>query len=307
MKLMHWMKKENSGLATTTLELVNYEQKAGHEVEIRQPGEDTILYGGIDKADVHCVHSQLGMKAYHDGAAKVMWMHGEPLSSVGNGISMKAICELAPMMDCFIAMRREEMPIWSSIKRTYLVPKGIDLERFKPLETMPLRLEGEPAVLYVENWRGSRNPLYLCKAMELVYKKIPTARLHLVNCRDPKMKDTFQTLIKQCKWWPFIRTLMGATKDINELYNKVDMVVSGLYPLYARGIEAFGADRAFIGPGYREPNYPFTCELDPQSMADAIIACWENYDTVKYRQWAKDHHDVAETVRQSMDIYARYL
>lgn len=307
MQLLHWMKKENSGLATSTLELVKYEEKAGHQVEVRQPGEDDVLYGGIDQADIHCVHSQLGMKAYHDGKPKVMWMHGEPLSSVGNGISMKAICDLAPSMDCFIAMRKEEQSIWNSIKRTYLVPKGIDLEKFSPLDTMPQKLEGEPAVLYIENWRGQRNPLYVCKAMEIVYQKLPKARLHLMNCKDPKMKETFQALIKQCKWWPFIRTLMGPVKDVNEVYNRVHIVASGLYPLYARGIEAFGANRAYIGAGYKETGYPFQCELSPESMAEAIINCWENYDSIKYRQWAMQNHDVAETVRQSLDVYARYL
>ncbi len=307
MQIMHWMKKESSGLATSTLELVKYEEKAGHQTEVRQPGEDNVLYGKVDNPDVHCVHSQLGMKAYHDGKPKVMWMHGEPLSSVGNGISMKAICDLAPSMDAFICMRKEEHAIWNSIKRTYLVPKGIDLEKFRPLEVAPQKLEGEPAVLYIENWRGSRNPLYVCRAMEEVYKKLPKARLHLMNCKDPKMKDTFQALIKQCRWWPFIRTLMGPVKDINEVYNRVDMVVSGLYPLYARGIEAFGAGKAYIGAGYKETGYPWQCELDPHSMADAIVKAWENHDQIKYRQWAQDHHDVAETVRQSLDIYQRYL
>jgi glycosyltransferase involved in cell wall biosynthesis len=237
-----------------------------------------------------------------------MWMHGEPLSSVGNGVSMKAICDLAPSMDCFIAMRKEEMPIWNSIKRTYLVPKGIDLEKFTPIDMMGLKkLEGSPAILYVENWRGSRNPLYLCRAMEEVHKKLPDARLHLVNCKDQKMKETFQALIKQCRWWPFIRTLMGPVVDVNQLYNRVDMVVSGLFPLYARGIEAFGAGKAFIGAGYKETGYPWQCELDPMSIADTIVKCWENYDLLKYRQWAKERHDVAETVRQSIEIYQRFL
>lgn len=308
MKFQHWMKKEKSGLAATTLELVKYEERLGHQVEVRQPGEDDVLYGGIDSADIHLIHSQLGMRAYHDGKPKVMWMHGEPISSVGNGISMKAICDLAPSMDCFIAMRKEELPIWNSIKRTYLVPKGIDLERFTPLPATDVtKFEGAPAVLYYENWRGSRNPLYICRAMEEVYKKLPGARLHLVNCKDPKMKETFQALIKQCKWWPFIRTLMGPVADVNAVLNKADIVVSGLYPLYARGIETFGAGKAFIGPGYKESGYPWTCDLDPMSMADAIIRCWENYDTIKYRQWAEERHDVKETVRQSLDIYARYL
>jgi hypothetical protein len=43
------------------------------------------------------------------------------------------------------------------------------------------------------------------------------------------------------------------------------------------------------------------------SIADTIIQCWENYGQVNYRQWAEDHHDVKETVRQSVDIYSRYL
>ncbi len=308
MQLLHWMKKEKSGLASTTLELVKYEEKAGHQTEVRQPGEDDVLYGHAPNPDIHLIHSQLGMRAYHDGKPKVMWMHGEPLSSVGNGISMKAICDLAPTVDCFIAMRREEMPIWSSIKRTFLVNKGIDLETYTPLPaTQVTKLPGNPAVLYIENWRGQRNPLYLCRAMEEVHKRLPEARLHLVNCKDPKMKETFQALIKQCRWWPFIKTLAGPVTNVNEVYNKADIVVSGLYPLYARGIEAFGAGKAFIGPGYKEPGYPWTCDLDPLSMADAIVKCWENYDQINYRQWACDRHDVAETVRQSMDIYKRYL
>ena len=100
---------------------------------------------------------------------------------------------------------------------------------------------------------------------------------------------------------------MGPVKDVNEVYNRVDMVVSGLYPLYARGIEAFGAGKAYIGAGYKEAGYPWQCELDPHSMADAIVKCWENYQEVNYRKWATEHHDVAETVRQSIDVYNRYL
>ena len=119
--------------------------------------------------------------------------------------------------------------------------------------------------------------------------------------------DVYKRQSKNNKWWPFLRSLKGPEKDINLLYNRADIVVSCLYPLYARGIEAFGAGKAFIGPGYKEPDYPFTCDLDPVSMADAIINCYENYDSVDYRKWAEDNHDVAETVRQSVEIYERYL
>ena len=236
-----------------------------------------------------------------------MWMHGEPLSSVGNGISMKAIVDLAPVCDAFICMREDERLVWNSIKRTYLVPKGVDLDVYKPLEGITEKLSGEPSVLYIENWRRSRNPLYLCVAMQEVHKKYPNARLHLYNCNDKKMKDTFNDLIVNNKWGTFVRSLKAGVEDVNLLYNRVDMVVSYLYPLYARGIETFGAGKAFIGPGYREHDYPFTCELDPMSMANAIIECWENYDKIDYRQWAEDHHDVRTTVSESIRVYERYL
>ena len=307
MNILHWMKKENSGLARSTLEIVKYEEKQGHSVCVKQPTEDMPIWG-IDKdMQMHSIHSQLHPKAYHDSKPKIMWMHGEPLSSVGNGISMKAIVDLAPVCDAFICMRKEEYQIWNTIKRTYVVPKGIDLEVYKPIPGPLEKLSGEPAVLYVENWRGQRNPLYVCVAMQMVHEKFPNARLHLYNCTDKRMMETFQALIKNNKWWTFIRSIQGSVENVNELYNKADMVVSGLYPLYARGIEAFGAGKAFIGAGYKETDYPFTCDLDPQSMADAIIKCWENYKQIDYRKWAETHHDVNETVKQSVEVYNRYL
>lgn len=309
MNILHWVRKEHSGLFRSTLELATYEEKAGHTITLRQPTGDAPIYGNGAKPDVELIHSQLSIDSYFNSLPKFMWMHGEPLSSVGNGVSMKAIVDLAPKMDAFICMRKDEHMVWNSIKRTYLVPKGIDLEMFKPLDNLPERLSGEPSVLYIENWRGQRNPLYLCLAMQIVWKKYPKARLHLVNCNNPKMRDMFNALIQNNKWWTFIRTLSGgvAPDKVNWLYNRVDMVVSCLYPLYARGIEAFGAGKAFIGPGYREHDYPFTCELDPESMASAIIKCWENYDKIDYRGWAEEHHDVKETVRQSVGIYERHI
>ena len=173
MKFTHWVRKEQSGLFTTTLELAVSEQRQGHEVVLREPTGEAPIYGTLTNPDIELIHSQLPFSSYYNKAPRFMWMHGEPLSSVGNKVSMKAIVDLAPAVDAFIAMRQDEMAIWSSIKRTYLVNKGIDLERFKPMTGITERLSGEPAVLYVENWRGQRNPLYLCVAMEQVWKKYP--------------------------------------------------------------------------------------------------------------------------------------
>lgn len=320
--MTHYMKKEKSGLAFTTLELVQAEEGQGHGVLLREPTDHegfpgAVLYGNPDlKPDVECIHSQMPLTSYYNGLPKFVWMHGEPLSSVGNGVSMKAIVDMASRVDAFIAMRPEEVSIWNSIKRTYLVPKGIDLKRFSPVEVKPhdpkddtSKLSGEPAVLYAEHWRGQRNPLYWCIAMQKVWQTLPKARLHLFNCTDAKMYATFKALYSHNKWWTFIRTMSGPVKDdqVNLLYNRADIVVSGLYPLYARSLEAFGAGKAFIGPGYTRPDYPWHCALDPDSMADAILACWADYGKVNYRKWAEDHHDVEETVKASVDVYQRYL
>lgn len=308
MRLMHFMRREDSGLARTTIELCKYEERAGHDVMLRAPVSTDVLYGNpMDDPDIYSIHSQFDPERYYDKLPTFMWMHGEPLSSTANGVSMKAISDLAPICDAFICMRKEEHAIWNSIKRTYYVPKGVDLERYRPLDKVD-KLSGEPAVLYYENWRGQRNPLYLCIAMQAVYKKFPKARLHLYNSRDKKLHETFVALNEVTKWsTTFLKTIHSGVPDVNLLLNRADIVVSCLSPLYARGIEAFAAGRAFIGPGYKEHDYPYTCELEPGSMADAIIKCWESYDKINYRKWAETHHDVAETVRQSVDIYKRYL
>lgn len=317
MNLTHYMRNEKSGLAFSTLELVQAEEQLGHRVCLREPTDETgaagkLLYGAELQPDVELVHSQMPITAYFNKVPKFLWMHGEPLGSVGNGVSMKAIVDMAPKVDAFIAMRQEEHAVWNTIKKTYVVPKGIDLDRFHPLDKLPdgvVKLSGEPAILYVEHWRGQRNPLYWCAAMEQVWQKYPKARLHLFNCTDKKMYATFKSLIDHNKWWTFIRSLSGpvADADVNTLYNRADIVVSGLYPLYARSIEAFGAGKAFIGPGYTDPEYPWHCELHPDSMAKALIECWENYDKYDYRKWAEQKHDVKDTVKQSIEIYQRYL
>ena len=308
MRIAHFVKKENSGLARCTLELAKYEERLGHKVVLKEPSNDMAFYGTEgDGADIEVIHSQLPPEHYFNQLPKAMVQHGEPLSSVGNGVSMKAICDLANRVDFFLCFRREEWPIWSMIKRTYQVPKGIDLEVYKPLDGITEKLPGEPAILYYENMRGQRNPLYLLVAMQEVYKRFPKARLYIYNMNDKKMQDTFTTFSRACKLWACgVVGFEGPVNDVNLLLNRADIVVSCLYPLYARSIEAFGAGKPLICPGYREPGYEFTCDLDPASIADAIIRAWEKYDRFDARAWACERHDVAETVRQCVEIFERY-
>ena len=317
MKIGHHMRRERSGLAFSTLEIVAEEEKQGHDVFIKTPSDAALIYGQDFDPDIEVIHSQLPQSSYHNRKPRVMVCHGEPLSSVGNGVSMKAIVDLMPLVDAFIAMRQEEYTVWSALKRTFVVPKGIDLQRFHPIETKPhdpkdptSKLSGEPAVLYVEHWRGQRNPLYLCVAMEQVWRRYPKARLHLYNVTDQKMLDTFKALIGHTKWsQTFVRSLQGPVTDdqVNALYNRADIIVSCLAPLYARSIEAFGAGKGFLGPGYTDPDYPYHCHLDPTSMADGICKIWEEWGTFDFRAWAERKHNIADTVKQCVEIYGRYL
>ena len=261
-----------------------------------------------DGADIEVIHSQLPPEHYFNGLPRVMWMHGEPLSSVGNGVSMKAICDLANRVDAFICMRRAEHSIWNMIKRTYLVRKGIDLEVYRPMEGITEKLQGEPSILYYENIRGMRNPLYLLAAMPAVFKAFPKARLYVYNVQDQKMKDTFSSFSRACKLWACgVAAFEGPVNDVNLLLNRVDIVVSCLYPLYARSLEALGAGKALICPGYEGEHYPWQCTLAPESFAEAIIGCWSNYDKINYRDYATTYHNVEDTVRESVAVYERYM
>ena len=310
MNILKWLKRENSGLARTTLEHAKFEELLGHQVAVREPGGQ-LLWGKPFEPDVHTIHSQFGQEHYHDGKPTFMMMHGEPLSSVGNGISFKAVLDLAPLCDAFIAMRKSELSVWSLVKRTYYVPKGIDLEVFTPLAGQQ-KLEGEPAVLVYENIRGVRNPLYVVCAMHEVWKKFPKARLHIYNLADQKMKDTFSTFVKQSKLWTYVRSMQGQVPqaDVPILLNRADIVVSSLYPLSARGIEALGCGKAYVSAGYDggDGSYPWIVpEYSVEAFASTIMNCWENLDKCDYRKYAEQYHNEATSAEQRCQIYGKYL
>jgi hypothetical protein len=307
-RILKQMRRERSGLERTCLEHARYEELAGHQVAIREP-QGQLLWGQDFEPDVVTIHSQMSPDFYHERVAKIFICHGEPLSSVGNGVSFKAILDLAPVMDCFICMRQAEWPVWNLIKRTYVTRKGVDLDAFKPFDGIQ-KLEGEPSILYYENQRGTRNPLYPLCAMMQVWKKLPKARFHIYNIQDQKQAETWHTFVKQCKLWPFVRTLSGPVKqgEVCGLLNRADIVVSALYPLSARGIEALACGRAYVSAGYDEPGYPWrVADYSVDAFAETMIACAESWDKINYRQWAEAHHNEADATAERLTIYERYL
>jgi glycosyltransferase involved in cell wall biosynthesis len=321
MRIVHYVKKEVSGLYRTAIEICKAELEMGHEVLIQEP-QGQVIWGKLSgPPDVHVISSQYDMRAYHStrhewgievNTPVFLLQHGEPISSVGNGISMRSVVDLSMLCDALICMRKEEQPIWNSIKRCFYVGKGVDLEVFTPRAEIHEKLRGAPSVLYYESWRGSRNPLILCKAMELVWKRYPEAKLHLYNMSDQRMLETFKALRDVCKWY-FIGSLQGPVKyeDVPALVNRVDMVGSCLFPLYARTpIEALACGKACVAPGYPgDPinGYPFTCTLNAESMAEAICAAHENKDHFDFRAHAVQFHDLRVMVSNMLHIYEGYL
>ena len=291
----------------SALEIAHWSQRLGHDVVIQEPSADKPIYGSGDDCDIHSIHSQFPPDRWHDDKPKIMWMHGEPLSSVANGVSMKAIVDLAPLCDAFICMRQGEHAVWNMINRTHFVPKGVDLEVYKPLQVQK-KLDGDPAVLYCENWRGQRNPLYLLAAMKLVHRELPGARLHLYNCNAPKIHKQLRAVYEHAKLYTFLRTVDGPAEDVVELYNRADIVVSCLYPLYARtAVESLACGKPHVGPGYSVGSYPYQCDYSPESMAEAIVQAHRNRGEFDARQWATENHSAETMVRTAISIYERYV
>lgn len=151
MKILHWVKKEDSGLFRTTFELASYEEKLGHQVSLREPIKQDHIYGFKDgDFDIHCIHSQIPPYYYKDGKPKILFLHGEPDYGMMLKTSISAVMDLVPMIDCMITFNEDEGKIWNSFKRTYVIPKGIDLKSYFP-ETLPKKLLGSPSILYVEH------------------------------------------------------------------------------------------------------------------------------------------------------------
>ena len=173
MKILHFLKKEKSGLFKTTIELCKYEERLGHSVSLRTPADNRTFYGfADDNFDIIAIHSQINPIYYKHKCPKVLFLHGECDYGMLVKVSTASIMDLVPIVDAFIAFNPDEARIWSSFKRTYVIPKGIDLEKYKP-EDIGKKLKGSPAVVYAEHWRQFRHPLHALVALETVKKKLP--------------------------------------------------------------------------------------------------------------------------------------
>jgi len=306
MRIMHWVKKEDSGLFKTASELAGSEEKLGNEVSIRTPNEQTNLYGFTDNNfDIHCIHSQLPPIFCKDGKPKILFLHGEPDYGMMLKISISAVMDLSPIVDAMISFNEDESKIWNSFKRVYTIQKGINLDVYKPMN-IGKKLRGDPAVLYCEHWRQFRHPMHVIVAMEKVIQKIPKAKLYLFGCPKEE-KEFWMRLLKHNRYNIFTPGLFQPQSDIPTLLNLADIVVSPVYPSYGRvSLEALATNKPVVAYN-TNPHATYKCKpYNIDDMAQNIIKCWEEKPNGQ-RQYAEDHLDCMEMARQAVDVYRRFM
>lgn len=306
MKILHWVKKEPSGLFRTVVEIAKYEEKLGHHVALRMPKENQTFYGFTDDDfDVHAVHSQINPYYYKDKKPKVLFLHGEPDYGMLHKVSTQAIMDLIPLMDCLVAFNPDEATIWNSFKRTYVIPKGIDLEVYKPQEVKK-KFKGKPSILYCEHWRTFRHPMHVLIAMERVIKKIPTARFYPFGC--PKDEQPFWLrLLKQNRYITFCPGVFKRQNNMVGLINLTDIVVSPVFPSYGRvSLEALACNKPVVA--YKtNPHADYKCEpYDPDDMAEKIIQCYEEKPNHQ-RKYAEDNLSAMKMAEGAVEIYKRFI
>ena len=306
MKILHWVKQEESGLYNTVLELAKYEERLGHHISLRAPKDNKTFLGfADDDFDIHAVHSQINPHYYKDSKPKVLFLHGEPDYGMLYKVSTQAIMDLTPLMDGFIAFNKDEARIWNSFKRTYLIPKGIDLEIYKP-QDLGKKLKGKPAILYCEHWRTFRHPMHVLIAMEEVKKKIPTAMFYPFGCPDSE-QPFWLNLIKRNRYTHFCPGVFKRQKNLNNLINLADIVVSPVFPSYGRvSLEAKACNKPVVA--YKtNPHADYKCEpYDPDDMAAKIIQCYEEKPTGQ-RKYAEENLNAEDMAKAAIEIYRRFL
>jgi len=306
MRIAHWVNKEGSGLFRTTVELAKYEEKAGHSISLRSPDTNETFYGFTDNDfDIHCIHSQLHPHCLKDNKPKMLFMHGEPdYGMIGMG-SVSAIMDLIPFMDAAIAFNPDEARIWNSFKRTYVIQKGIDLERYKPIKHKE-KLAGEPSILYIEHWRSFRHPLHSLVALETAKKTLTKLRFYPFGCHEDNQKFWLR-LLRQNQYNRFTPGMFKSQKKIPEIMGLVDMVISPVFPSYGRvSLEALACDKPVVAYN-TNPHTDYTCPpYDPDALAECVIKCWQDKPTGQ-REYAEKNLDAKVMAEQAIEIYRRFV
>jgi len=132
----------------------------------------------------------------------------------------------------YTLLRQVEIP---SHKLAY-IPYGIDVERFD--SARPMKLEGDPTILYVGRLHRDKDVATLFRAFSLVQKALPGSCLHIVGSGLEEVEAAHKSFSK--KLGIFENTIWHGSKPNLELapyYKGCDIVV---YPVFQRFSNTMG-------------------------------------------------------------------
>jgi glycosyltransferase involved in cell wall biosynthesis len=317
MKIVHWVGDSPNGLCNTVRELAMYEEKLGNEVSLRDPGNMQTWYGfDDDNFDIHAIHHQIYPFYNHDRKPKILFFHGNPEYVVRLHGSAQTLMDLMDLADACLVYIPEQEPLWNQFHRMHAIPKGIDLETFKPIK-VEKKFPGEPAILYAENWLSGQNPLVVFAALETVWQSYPDMKFYPMGCTK-KSLDLWMQIIRRNKYYHFtpkIFEFQPVEYEPGELfkssmvkyYNMADIVISPTFPSYGRvSMEALACNKPVITYHCNPHGTYKALFYDPKDMADQIIDCIiEKPEGM--RQYAEEHFDLYKSAQETINLYQRFL
>ena len=190
MNIAHWTELNGSGMGRMAEEMAIAEISCGHNSHVYSPFLPVAELAAA--ADIHVIHQHLPDQ-FHGGRYKKVYVtHGTPehvfQSAVefglnqGYGASDPLIISQhwLNVADAIVAWWPRARAIWQDLchKPVDLVPMGIDLDFWKPVESRG-KYAGTPSVLTAENCHYIKWPLDLMIMWPWVAFEVPLARLHM--------------------------------------------------------------------------------------------------------------------------------
>lgn len=152
------------------------------------------------------------ISAYSLPRRMIRWASGQAQASIG-------VC--AALIDILKSLKIAD-------EKLHVLPNGVDLERFSPLDSSACRellsIEGAPVLLSVGHLVESKGHDLLIKAMPVILQRYPKAQLLIVG--DGSCRSELQALVTELALQPSVR-LAGAqpNNELRRWYSAADVLV----------------------------------------------------------------------------------
>lgn len=256
--------------------------------KIKDPMVKPKSYEWAKEADAYIRHSYIPAELQALGKPLLLALHGRPESS----FRLETQTKQAIMSTIFkrghdkryrgfLCFWREYMVPWQLVvpqEKLFYVPAPIDLDYYNPDgEKFDIsKHSGEPNIVIADIWREDIIPLNLVYAAALFQQKYcKTAKLHLLAVQGKNLRALMGTL-SGLKNISVLGGVVGITKDINNLYRAMDMVITP-HTIATRTVREPLACGVPVVAGAGNKYTPYTAShLDIDAFAKAINDCWQD-------------------------------